>query len=112
MANLPVLLELTADEVLTPYADALALQLGADGAVFVPRPGIDPRARSAVSIPADIIVRIESSTGEAAVALWLESTVRQLSSGQISGKVQGRGRTFSASNRDSTETLRSLIEGE
>lgn len=112
MVNIPVLLELDADEGLAPYADGLALQLGSDGTVFVPRPGIDSRARSAVSMPTTIVVRLESPAGEATIANWLTTVAGQLDSGSISGKAEGRSQTFKASDRNTIETLRSLIGSE
>jgi hypothetical protein len=108
MAKTSVLLELDAEEVLAYHADALALHLASDGTVFVPRPGIDPRARSAVPMPTAIVVRIESSAGEAAIADWLVTTAGQLSSGWISAKAGNRSRIFKASDRNTIETLRSL----
>lgn len=112
MGEMPVLLELEAAEPLSPYADGLALRLGSDGTVFVPRAGIDPRARSAVAPTTGIIVRIESSDAESTIADWVRATASSLSSGSISGKVGDRRRVFPASGRDTVETLRSLIGGE
>lgn len=111
MASYPVLLELDADEALTTHADALALRLGAGGTVFVPRPPVDPRARSAVVTDTALIVRVDSPTGEAGLADWLAATTGLVTSQAINGRAGGQHQVFRAAEPGIGAALHSLIEG-
>jgi hypothetical protein len=109
MANGPRLIEFDSKDDLAPYADALALKLGSSGVVFVPRPGVDPRTRSAaVPRTTTLVVRIDTQAGERIIADWLQATASQLSSRTISGRTAGKSRTFTADSVDALEIVRSL----
>jgi hypothetical protein len=110
MASYPVLLELDAEETLAVHADALALRLGDGGTVFVPRPAVDPRARSAVAADTALIVRVDSPTGEAALADWLTATAGMVTSGSIDGRVGNEHRVFRSAEPGVGAALHSLIE--